>query len=389
MPCSCRTTPFAKPSWRVFVIEIRVPKLNNNDRAYILIDWLIDNDQEVASGEAIAALETSKAVEDLLSADDGILQHLLAAGAECAPGDVIARIVPPGTGEIPVPATGAVEPAEPVGQFVTAPAQELIDRLGIDPRSVRELPVKVVRAADVERLAASRPQHSDARLHTLQQHQRAVAETVSLSHRTIPAAYTVMKVDVGAARAEVRRQSMSLRALVDLPDLLIAAVARLQGDHPLFFASPVDDHRARLSGQANVGVTMDAGTGLFVPVVHGAADLSFRELVAVLGRYRQAARTGRFHASDLNGGNISVTLHNDEDVVVAVPLIAPGQTCALALGGPQQEVTVDGEAGVSARTVIHVGLAYDHRFINGRDAVQFLRGVKAAVEAPADLVGNR
>jgi 2-oxoglutarate dehydrogenase E2 component (dihydrolipoamide succinyltransferase) len=373
------------------VIEIRVPKLNNNDRAYILVDWLIENDQAVTSGDAIAALETSKAVEDVVSADDGILQHLIPVGAECAPGDVIARVVPTGRDETPVPVTSAgTQPqrAESVGQFVTAPAQELIDQLGIDPRLVRELPVKVVRAADVQRLAASRQEQSDARLHALVQHQRAVAETVSLSHRTIPAAYTVMKVDVEAARAEAQRLIVRLRAIIDLPDLLIAAVARLHGKHPLFFASPVDDLHARLCDEAHVGVTMDVGRGLFVPVVHNAARLSFSELVTVLGRYRQAALAGRYRESDLNGGNITVTLHNDEDVVVAVPLILPGQTCALALGGPQREVEVDDDGQLRARTVVNVGLAYDHRFINGRDAVLFLHDVKAALEAPADLVDN-
>ena len=371
------------------MIEIRAPKLNNNDRAYVLVEWLVENNQAVTSGEAIAALETSKAIEDVVSADDGILQHLVPVGAECAPGDLIARVVPPGADESPVPATSAgTQPqlAKPAGQFVTAPAQELIDQLGIDPRLVRELPVKVVRAVDVQGLAASPQEQSDARLYTLSQHQRAVAETVGLSHRTIPAAYTVMKVDAEAARAEAQRLTVRMRAIIDLPDLLVAAVARLHGKHPLFFASPVDDSHARLCEEAHVGVTMDVGRGLVVPVVHNASRLSFSELVTVLGGYRQAALTGRYRESDLNGGNISVTLHNDEDVVVAVPLILPGQTCALALAGPRREAQVEEDGQVRARTVVNVGLAYDHRFINGRDAVLFLHDVKAALEAPAELV---
>jgi 2-oxoglutarate dehydrogenase E2 component (dihydrolipoamide succinyltransferase) len=375
----------------VFVIEIRVPKLNNNDRVYVLAEWLIDNTQAVTSGDAIAALETSKAIEEMVSADDGILQHLIPIGAECAPGDLIARVVPLGADETPVPVTSTApqpQPPKSVGQFVTAPAQELIDQLGIDSRLVRELPVKVVRAVDVQRLAASRQEPSETRLYTLAQHQRAVADTVSISHRTIPAAYTVMKVEVEAARAEVQRLSVKMRAIIDLPDLLIAAVARLHGKHKLFFASPVDDHHARLCEEAHVGVSMEAGRGLFVPVVHNAARLSFSELVTLLGGYRQAALTGRYRESDLNGGNITVTLHNDVDVVVAVPLILPGQTCALALGGPRREAEVKDDGQVQARTVVNVGLAYDHRFINGRDAVRFLHDVKAALEAPADLIKN-
>ena len=94
-----------------------------------------------------------------------------------------------------------------------------------------------------------------------------------------------------------------------------------------------------------------------------------------------------FREQDLSGGNISIALHRDPAVVFAIPLIFPGQTCCLALAGAQQEAVVDDEGQVTARTVSNIGLAYDHRYINGAQALQFLQSVKEALEAPDRLVG--
>lgn len=76
--------------------EIRVPKLNNNDAAYLLVEWTAEDGQAVRAGEPLAVLETSKAAEELAAEEDGTLQRLLEAGAECAPGQLIARLLAAG-----------------------------------------------------------------------------------------------------------------------------------------------------------------------------------------------------------------------------------------------------------------------------------------------------
>ncbi|TDE24020.1 pyruvate dehydrogenase [Nonomuraea mesophila] len=375
--------------------EIRVPKLNTNDSAYVLTVWLVRDGGPVRAGEVVAEVETSKTVEELVSEHDGVLTHLTPAGRDIAPGDPIARVAlpertsgpPPLHPPAPAASTGA---GTGDGPLVTAPAQALIDELGVDPERVRALPVKVVRRADVERLAAG-PAHREGgpgepgpvtadrgtptpggrSLRALSGNQRAVGRTVSLSHQTVPAAYTAVKVDVGRAVAAARDLTRRLRRLVGLPDLLISAVARRHRDFPLFFATLVGEGTAGVPESPHVGVTIDLGAGLYVPVIRDADTKSVGEIAGELAAYRKLAQRGGFKEEQLAGGTIVVTLHHDADVVMAVPIVFPGQACAVALTSPQRE----GE-----RTVAVVGLSYDHRLINGRDAVLFLQALKETLE---------
>ncbi|MGW0810826.1 2-oxo acid dehydrogenase subunit E2 [Nonomuraea sp. NPDC002799] len=363
--------------------ELRIPKLNNNDTEYVLVEWVTGDGRTVASGEVVATVETSKTIEDLVCADDGVLRHLLPAGSSCAPGDLIGRVDTPGA---PVPLSAfapvAVPAAAPNGPVITAPARELMEQRGVTEERVRALGLALVRRSDVERLSEAPATRPDLR--PIPPVQQAVARSVSQSHATIPAAYTVVQVDVGAALSHARTLRGRLRKLVGLPDFLIAAVAHLRRSFPLLYATPAGESLA-LSAEANVGVTIDVGKGLFVPVVAGASSLGFGGIVEALSELRRRAMNGSFREQDLTGANIVVTLHNDRDVVAAIPLILPGTICALALAGPRQElVLIDGT--VSARTVANVGLAYDHRYVNGRDATLFLQALKDTIEAPEDLL---
>ena len=96
--------------------------------------------------------------------------------------------------------------------------------------------------------------------------------------------------------------------------------------------------------------------------------------------------SGSFRERELTGGNIVVALHNDRDVLAAIPFVFPGMICAVSLAGPREELVLDEDGTVRARTVANLGLAYDHRFVNGRDAAMFLQHVKDLVEAPGKLI---
>ncbi|GAA1272074.1 dihydrolipoamide acetyltransferase component of pyruvate dehydrogenase complex [Planotetraspora silvatica] len=426
--------------------DIRVPKLNNNDSTYVLVEWLVDDGQQVKAGDPIVVLETSKATEELESEEDGHVWRVVPLNADCAPGDVLAHLtagearpaplsaplsVPPHPGPSPSPdlpvtaggsSAGASTAGAPTGgastggassdgsaveasssgaaPLITAPAQALIDELGIDPAVVRTLGVAVVRRADIERLAArsasasgedvaepAKPGPAVAGLpYELTRVQRAVAKVVRVSHATIPAAYTVVKADVGPLLELAARMTREVRRPVGLPELVTFAVARLHAEFPVCFATLVDDTSALLPDAPHIGVTIDAGEGLYVPVIHDAARRSVKQIATRLMEYRLAALTGDFREDDLTGADIAVTLHHDGDVTLAIPLIFPGHACALAVTSPQAELRLDG-GEVVTRTVVNIGMAYDHRLINGRDAALFLRALKALLESPEERFG--
>ncbi len=387
--------------------EIRIPKLNNNDQTYTLVEWLTADEGPVQPGDALATLETSKAAEDLVCDESGLLWQAKQAGSECQPGDVIGWVVAPGTERTPdtqrAQAESAAQPESGAddGPLITRDAQALIDELAIGADQLRKLGNKVVRAADIRQLAAEdgsrdriadgeRPAAEDdssARTYKVPAVQQAVSRTVQFSHQSIPAAYTVVKVDVGAAQAAARQLGSQLKKLVGLPEFLIAAVAPLYEEYPLFFATPKDDRTMLLAEDSHVGLTIDAGSGLFVPVIKNASTRSIEEIAGIVAEFRLSASRGRFREQDLSGGNISIALHRDPDIVLAIPLIFPGQVCCLALAGAQQEAVVGAEGTVSARTVANIGLAYDHRYINGGQVLPFLQTIKEILESPERLSG--
>ncbi|MGJ6960824.1 2-oxo acid dehydrogenase subunit E2 [Streptosporangium sp. G11] len=406
--------------------DIHVPKLNNNDTEYLIVEWLVGNGKPVIAGEPIAVLETSKAADELEAGETGYLHHAAALDTWIAPGALLARVTAeaaPPSAPVPDDAPGPVTSEDVPGRedvpvtepVVTAPARAAMEELGVSHAEVASLGLAVIRRNDVEALASRRTGRTaddtpkdalgdarddatgDARevvpgdvledvpepvvdtgAHRLSRVQRAVARAVTTSHSTIPAAYTVVKFEVGPLLERARGLSREVRRPVGLAELFVQAVAALHPTFPLFFAS-VDGDRARPADAPRVGVTFDMGEGLYVPVVHDTGSL--KAIADALMRYRLAATEGDFREKDLTGANIAVTLHTDADVILAIPLIFPGTVCALAITSPQPELVLAEDGAVTARTVANIGLAYDHRLINGRDAAIFLAALRMELQA--------
>ncbi|MDF5754046.1 2-oxo acid dehydrogenase subunit E2 [Spongiactinospora sp. TRM90649] len=363
--------------------DIRVPKLNNNDAEYLLVEWLVEDGAAIRTGDPVVVVETSKAAEELTAAESGHLHHSVPAGAWCRPTQSIARIT--ATAEPAVPAQ-APAPGRPAGDdaadgpLITEPARALMTELGVTEDAVRALGVAVVRRDDIERLAATaEPGQAPApegvpagvERRPLSKVQRAVGRAVETSHRTIPAAYTAVRMDLRPLLANAGRLTREIRRPVGVAELFVMAVARTHAGFPMFFATLTPDGSAAdVPATADIGVTVDVGEGLFVPVVHDAVRLSVKEVSTLLMKYRVAAAGGEFSESDLTGAGMVVTLHTEPEVLLAIPYVLPGTACALA-------VTPPGEDGFAA-----IGIAYDHRLVNGRDAALYMRALKRIIEHP-------
>jgi 2-oxoglutarate dehydrogenase E2 component (dihydrolipoamide succinyltransferase) len=203
----------------------------------------------------------------------------------------------------------------------------------------------------------------------------------------VPAAFTVVKVDVTDALEAAREATRRLRTLVGLPELLVKATGNLLGRFPLFFATPIDSATVRRAGAAHIGVTFDVGKGLCVPVVRDASTRPLAEISRDLMAFRLTALRGAFRERDLRDATIVVTLHNEPQIVLAVPIIFPGHACALSLAAPLPEVRPAAAGGFAVREIVHLGVAFDHRIVNGRDAALFLTALRETLESPAALTG--
>ncbi|WP_405818606.1 2-oxo acid dehydrogenase subunit E2 [Streptomyces sp. NBC_00838] len=332
-------------------VPVGVPKLNNNDTAYLVVQWLADDGAQVAEGDPLVEVETSKAVEEIVAPAAGYVRVRAAEGSEVEVGELLAELFT----EPPTAAPDAA-PAAPPG----APA-----------------------AAPVPSPAA--PPEPAHRTHVLDRAQQGTAAVVTRAHQEVPAAFAAVEVEVDAVLARLRTLSDETGAEVGLPEAVVKAVAAAHPAFPQLFGTLLDERTVRLADTVDIGVTVDAGNGLYIPVLRDCAARSLADLSDDLMEFRMKAFRGEFTAGELSGGSLSVSLNVEPGVLVVQPIVMWPQLCMVSVGGPLTRLVLADGKPVPA-TVVTLGLAYDHRVVNGREAVAFLRTVADALHDPEQLV---
>ncbi|MEU9097713.1 2-oxo acid dehydrogenase subunit E2 [Streptomyces sp. NPDC048361] len=378
--------------------ELLLPKFNNNDEGCVLVGWAVDDGAEVSEDAVVAEVETAKALEELVADADGVLHRLVEAGAHCEFGrpvgllfdshqerdDYLANLAAAVSTTAPE-AEGEDHGGGP-DPILSDAARTLAQDHGIRTGQLRSLGKRVVKASDVQRLidqgdmgqetaSEAAGGSADAAVVSLGTHQRAVAAVVSEAHRTIPAAFAAIAVDLTAFHA-----TRGGGAPYGLVELLVKAMAARHADFPLFFATPGADHTLVLAPDANVGVTIDVGTGLFIPVLKDAARRPIGDLADDLMDFRVSALRQNFRGDAFTDEAITLSLHNDPDIILAAPIVHPGRTCVVTLCAERSEVALAEDGTPFTRPVTTVAVTYDHRCLNGRDAVRFLTAVKQDLE---------
>ncbi len=372
------------------MFEIRMPQVNNNDETGVLESWLVEDGAQVDTDTVLAVVETSKASYDLVSEHEGVLHRLVDEGDEKDVGALIAYVFASeeerraclAQGGLPAEPEAAAAPATAL--VITKGAREAMAELGVGEEQFVTLGKKVIKRTDVERLAAAAPAAAaeEKRALELSRRQRAIADVVSRSHRDIPKAFTAVRMRCDEALSGLARLAEEKDVQAGLPELLIHALGGLRERFPFFYGEVVGK-RFR-PAPADVGVTVDVGTGLFIPVVRSAGERSVEEIADVLMDFRIKALRDDFHEDELKDGALTLSLNHEEDVLVVEPLILPGQSCMVSLAGVRGELARDEAGEIVERQVAILGLAYDHRVINGGDAVAFLRAVGDSLTAPLE-----
>lgn len=362
--------------------NVFVPKFNNNDDSYVLAQWLVEDGQQIVAQQEIASFETSKVVMDLWSEVDGVLQHIVAAGDSCAAGDVIAHVFgSEDERQTFLAGWSRAQASDSATCTITKVAQVMMTQHGISEAQVRALGKKIIKRSDIEQLLSQQPALLDTTI-ALSLRQVAIAETVSRSHAAIPRAFLAMKVYCDAALTLLSDLSAKEDGLIGMTELLVKIIASLHAQFPFCFGTLVDKHRFAPAAAAQIGITIDVGKGLFIPVVRDAAAQSLTEIADALMDYRIKAMRNTFTEADLSGGNFSISLNTEPDTVFVLPLILPDQTCMLSLSAVHEELFLTAEQTAATRSYVILGLAYDHRVINGYESVQFIKAIKAQIETP-------
>jgi len=383
--------------------EIRIPPLGESINEATLVRWLKEDGAHVEADEVVLELETEKAAMEVQAETPGRLKIVVPAGSQVTPGTVVGRIIEeaaparkdaaPETKEAPadkprvaepVGAARAAAPKEPPRAEPAARAEPA--RRAEPPRPEPPRPAApAAHDGDGRRPAAS---DEDAEREPMSQLRRTIAARLVEAQRTAAILTTFNEIDLGelqALRAR-HRERFKARHGVDLGLMSLFARAVI---HAL---REVGILNARIDGtdvvkprHVHLGIAVSTPRGLVVPVVRGADGLSLAALEQAIGDVARRAREGKLAPGDLAGGTFTITNGGVFGSLLSTPILNPPQSGILGMH-KIEERPVARQGQVVIRPMMYVALSYDHRLVDGEQAVTFLVRVKEALEDPARMV---
>ncbi len=401
-------------------VEVQMPSIGLSIPEGTIERWLKKEGDSVGKGELLVAITTEKVTVEIPAEVSGVLLKIVCpAGMKVKVGQTIAIIGEAGEQGEAVPKAGEVQ-YTPVSQSQAAARQP--ERIGRGELKVSPLAVKIAaeHGVDIREVAAQFPGKKigkDEILSFIEKNKGKAPskETGALSGRGMAGDEEVKPLS-GALRAMAEHMAMSTRtaarvttmAEVDLTELIklrnslkekfqqeykvnltfvpfvLRAMAEGVKEFPILNASlrgeEVIFHRS-----VNVGVAVDTGESLLVPVVKDVAVKSVLDLSREVSQISERARQGKPSLQDIQGGTISLTNAGVYGALLATPIIHQPQSAILWMGKAMETPVVrDGQ--IVIRSMMYLCLSYDHRIIMGSQAVRFLQVVKKNLENPYPLL---
>jgi 2-oxoglutarate dehydrogenase E2 component (dihydrolipoamide succinyltransferase) len=389
------------------VTEIKVPSLGESIGEATVAKWLKRPGEPVAVDEPVAELETDKVTLEVYAPAAGTLAEILAAeGANVPVGAVLGRIAEGAARSAPhpspLPASGEREgPAKREGEGQNAlersgPAvRKLIEESGLDTARIAPTgPGGRISKADViaARVLPPSPPPAAADGREVRVHmtrlRRRIAERLKAAQNTAAMLTTFNEIDMAEAIAlrERYRGSFEKKHGVRLGFMSIfvkSAIVALK-ELPAVNAE-IDGEDIVYKNHYDIGVAVGAEQGLVVPVVRDADRMSFAEIEQTIAALAHKAREGKLAIEDLSGGTFTITNGGVYGSLMSTPILNPPQSGILGMHKIERRPVAVGD-NVEIRPMMYVALSYDHRIIDGREAVTFLVRIKECVEEPSRIM---
>lgn len=405
-------------------IEVKVPTLGESVSEATVGQWLKKPGETVALDEPIVSLETDKVAVEVPAPAAGVMGALVAnEGDTVSVGALLALIedsIAAAGNQQPAPRTEApVAPAsdtmpKDVGTggdaAVLSPAvRRAVLEYGIDPSSVKgtgkdgrltkedvaaaaqakqATPAPAVAAPVAAAVAATPVTGRNEERVKMTRMRQTIAKRLKSAQETAAMLTTFNDVDMGAvmeARAKYKDvfekkhgvklglmsffAKASVLALKDIPSVN----AQMQGDEIVYF------------DYVDISVAVSAPNGLVVPVVRNVDKLSFADIEKAIADYGKKARDGSLTMEDMKGGTFTISNGGVFGGLMSTPIINPPQSAVLGLHRIEDRPVVrNGE--IVVRPMMYIALSYDHRIIDGREAVTALKTIKEAIEDPTRLL---
>lgn len=380
-------------------VEIKAPPFAESISQAQIGEWVKREGDFVERDEVVVELETDKAALEVVAPESGrIVRRLKSVGETVLSGEPLAEMEvgpaeknPPAKPSQPAPEAPAASPPPPP-RVMPAARRELAQR-GIEPERVppsgpggRILKEDVLRAAE----RTPPPPSADGRereVVPMTLIRKRIAARLVEAQRAAALLTTFNEIDMSEV-LELRKRhqeaflkqygvklgfmSFFVRAAVDALQRFPSVNAQIEGESIVFH------------NYQDVGVAVGGGKGLVVPVLRNAERLSFSAIEKAIGDFAARAAENKIRPEELEGGTFTISNGGVYGSLLSTPIVNPPQSAILGLHAVQDRPVVrDGQ--IVVRPMMNVALTYDHRIIDGREAVGFLRRIKEAVETPARM----
>ena len=400
--------------------DILVPELGESVVEATVSQWFKQVGDAVAVGEVLMELETDKVNLEVCAVQTGVLTSIACAeGADVQIGDVLGVIdesvaapaaeaeMPSGEKSVKDVAEAAPAPEEPAEEKITPVAKRMADEEGIDlsdvhgtgmggrvtkhdvEEAIETQAAETTTRPDPEKAAEAAATPDDREeVIRMSRRRRTIARRLVEAQHTAAMLTTFNEIDMSAVIA-IRKQhgnSFEKRHAVKLGFMSFfvkASVSALE-DYPSVNGEIRGDDII-MKYYYDIGIAVGAPEGLVVPVLRDADRMTFADIERGIKDFVGKAQGGTLSMEDLRGGTFTITNGGIFGSLLSTPILNPPQVGILGLHKIEERpVAVNGE--VVIRPMMYVALSYDHRIIDGREAVQFLVRLKELVEDPSTLL---
>ena len=398
-------------------IEIKAPTYPESVQEGTIATWHKNAGDTVARDELVVDIETDKVVLEVVAPASGTLSEVLKGEGDIVlSNEIIARIE---EGAVEAPATSAPAAEEPQAQqssaqsdaLVNPAAKKLAEERGIDLTQVKGSGKggRITKEDVVNYSPSSATPASSAVADSQESAEQQIMQAGERVERRV--AMTRMRSRIAERLLEVTQTTASLTTFNEVDMSAVMGLRKSYQDEfvkthngtrlgfmgffvnasvealkrfPLVNAS-IEGTDIVYHGYQDIGVAVSTERGLVVPVLRNAENMSIATIENSIGDYAGKARDGKLTIEEMTGGTFTITNGGVYGSLLSTPIINPPQTAILGMHSIQQRpVAVDGE--VVIRPIMNLALSYDHRLIDGKDAVRFLVAIKQLIEDPAKIL---
>jgi 2-oxoglutarate dehydrogenase E2 component (dihydrolipoamide succinyltransferase) len=391
-------------------IELKVPAMGESITEVEIGSWLKPEGASVAKDENVVTLESDKATVELPSPAAGKITRILKKkGQQAAVGEVIAYLEQgnapadspaPAKESAPSPAKKNSEPAAnktapapaPTKKAKTAPAPVPEPEVAAEPAKSVPAPAEPV-AVETNEAAESvstttPPNAREEEIVPMSPLRRAVARHLVEAQHTAALLTTINEIDMSAVmglRKEYQAAFQEKYGIkLGIMSFFVKASVEALKTFPQVNAE-VRETNIVYRNYYDIGVAIGGGKGLVVPVLRNAERLSFAEIETAISGLGQRAKENKLKPEELQGGTFTITNGGVYGSLLSTPIVNAPQSGILGLHTIQDR-PVARDGNVVIRPMMYVALTYDHRVVDGREAVGFLKRVKDAVENPTRML---